>query len=311
MNLNQNNSSPGTYLALSGAVFFWGLSFVATKIALESFSTFTLIFVRLALAACLLLLLMKHFGLPSFSRKEHFKVFLTALFEPGLYFIFETVGLQHTSAPKAALIIATIPLAVTAFAAMFLRERTSMAGLAGIGISLVGIAVLVVGDPQFSWDLRGSLMGDLLMFGAVISAAVYIVCARDLGQRHSALQITGMQIIYGAIFYAPAFLWELPDVNWSAFSGRSLIALIYLTLFATVAAFLCYNYALTQISASRASLFINCIPLVTAVAAWILLGEKLTLMQVSGGVLVLVAVCLTNLSAFRSQSRRKLGESVA
>jgi len=299
-----------TYLALTGAVIFWGLSFVATKIALESFPTFTLIFIRFALASCMFLALMLHFGFPRFTRKEHGKLLLMSLFEPGLYFIFETVGLQHTTAPKAALIIATIPIAVTILGTIFLNERASMASITGISISFVGIAVLIVGDPQFSWDLGGALLGDLLIFGAVISAAAYTVCARDVGQNHSALEITGIQCVYGVIFFTPAFLWELPGMNWSAVSGHAMGSLAYLTVFATIGAFLCYNYALTKIAASRASIFINCIPVVTALGAWVVLGEKLTPLQTAGGLLVLTAVCVANLPVFRTVPR-ELEESVA
>ena len=306
----EQNNSVKVYLALAMTVIGWGLSFVATKIALESFPTFTLVFARFGLASCLFGILLIRSGFPSFSRKEHAKVFLTAFFEPGLYFIFETIGLQYTTAPKTALIIATIPIAVTVFAAIFLGERTPLIRAMCIGISLVGIAILVVGDPNFSWNLGGTLFGDLLICGAVISASFYIICARDLGRRHSALDITSLQIFYGAILYAPAFLWELPGITWGAITGRSVIAMIYLTVFATVIAFICYNYALTQISASRASVFINCIPVVTAFGAWILLGETLTPLQAGGGALVLFSAFLTNLPMFQT-SARKLKKSVA
>lgn len=288
-----------TYIALNGAVLFWGLSFVATKMALESFPTFTLVFARFMLASCFFLTLMISKGFPLFSRKEHGKLLLIAVFEPGLYFVFETLGLQYTTAAKASLIIATVPLAVTAFAAILLGERTNAAALGGIVLSLAGITILITGDPQFSWSLKGSLSGDLLIFGAVISAALYMICARDLGKKHSALDITGLQIIYGALLFVPAFLWELPGINWSAITGRSAGALIYLTVFATVAGFICYNYALTQISASRASIFINAIPVVTAVGAAVLLGERLTPTQLCGGAVVLSGVCLANFPGFR------------
>ena len=275
-------------------MLFWGLSFVATKMALQSIPTFTLIFFRFSIATCLLLPWLIHRDRLSFTRKDHFKLFLVALFEPGLYFIFETIGLQHTSAPKAALIIATIPVVVLFAASLLLGERTSPAKLFGTLISVGGISVLVTGDPQFEWNLGGPLLGDLLIFGAVISASLYIICARDLGKNYSAIEITGMQVIYGTLFYAPAFIWELPDIQWSAISTNSIGALVYLTLFATIAAFLCYNHALTKIPASRAAIFINGIPLVTAVGAWVLLGEKLTIIQAGGGLLVLGAVYLTN-----------------
>ena len=291
------------YMALNLSVLFWGFSFIATKIALESFLTFTLVFARFSMGACLFLALMAGRGFPHFTLRDHGKVLLTALFEPGLYFVFETIGLQHTTAPKAALIIATIPVVVLVFAAVVLRERTRMGGIFGMGISLAGIAVLITGDPEFTWTLGGQVLGDLLIFGAVVSAALYIVCARGLGQNHSALDFTGMQIIYGALLYAPAFLWELPRVAWLGISARSLGALAFLTIFATVGAFLCYNYALTKVPATRAAVFINGIPVVTALGAWVILDEKLTLVQAFGGVMVLAGVCLTNLPGIHTVPR--------
>ena len=101
-----------TYGALIAVAVFWGLSFVATKIALETFPTFPLVFIRFFVASIFFLVLLLWKGFPKFSRRDHGKLFLTALFEPGLYFVFETIGLQHTTAPKAALIIATVPVAV-------------------------------------------------------------------------------------------------------------------------------------------------------------------------------------------------------
>ena len=288
---------------MMAVVVFWGLSFVATKIALETFPTFTLIFIRFSMAAFFFFLLMLSRGFPKFSGRDHTRIFLTALFEPGLYFLFETIGLQYTSAPKTALIIATIPVAVLIFAFLFIGEQPSVTSILGIVLSLIGISILVVGDPQFSWQLGGSLLGDLLIMGAVITAALYMVCVRNLGKEHSALDITVFQMIYGALLYAPLFFWELPAVHWSAISSRSIVALSYLTIFATCAAFLFWNFALTQLPAGKASVFINGIPVVTAIGAWILLGETLTMLQICGGILVLTAVCLTNFPAPKANDR--------
>lgn len=293
----------GAYGALVAAILFWGLSFVATKIALESFTTFTLIFARFFLASCLLAAMMRHRGLPRLPGKDHAKIFLTALFQPGLYFTFETIGLQHITAPMAALIIATVPLAVLGAAFLFLGERSTPGSLLGTGLSMAGIVILVTGDPQVTWTLSGRLLGDLLVFGAVISAALYMVCVRHLGRERSALEITVMQFIYGTILFVPAFFLELPHMQWAAVSGRSLLALVFLALFATLGGFLCYNHALTRIQASRAAIFINGIPVVTAFGAWAIIGETLTPVQIGGGLLVLCGVYAANRLGVRLRIR--------
>jgi drug/metabolite transporter (DMT)-like permease len=273
------------------------LSFVATKVALETIPPFTLVFARFCMAAVIFLLMRQGRTWPTFHRRDHVKMLLLALFEPCLYFIFETVGLQHTSAPKTALIIATIPVVVVALGALVLGERTGAVSIAGILLSFCGIAILVIGDPAFGWSLDGSLLGDLLIGGAVISASLYMILARDLSRTYASLEITFVQIVYGAVFFFFPFVWELPDLQWSVITMQSVVAVSYLTLFATVGAFMCYNFALSQVPASRAAVFINGIPVVTAIGAWALLNERLTGIQMGGGALVLVAVFLTNLPA--------------
>jgi len=283
-----------TYSGLTLSVIFWGLSFVATKIALETIPVFTLIFIRFFLSSAFFGSLILKRGFPRFSPDGHRLVLITAFFEPVLYFMFETKGLQYTSAPKASLIIATIPLVVLLLAGFVLKERVRAAGFLGIVISLIGIWFLITGANDFSWDFQGAMIGDLLIFGAVISAAIYIICARHLGKKYSSMEITTMQTLYGTLFFMVPFVWEFPRVQWYLISGRSVAALAYLTIFATIAAYLFYNHALTKIPAARASVFINGIPLVTIVGAWYLLEETLTLVQVGGGFLVLTGIFFTS-----------------
>ena len=80
------NEELKTYIALNAAIIFWGLSFVATKIALESIPLFTLVFARFSLAFCFLLIFLIRRGFPEFTGKDHVNMFLIAMFEPGLYF---------------------------------------------------------------------------------------------------------------------------------------------------------------------------------------------------------------------------------
>jgi len=284
-----------TYAGLFLSVIFWGLSFVATKIALETIPVFTLIFGRFLLGFFFFGLVSLKVGFPRFTSGDHRLFLLTAFFEPGLYYIFETKGLLYTSAPNVSLIIATIPLVVLVLAAFILNEKVKRTSIMGIFISLIGIWFLITGVPDFSWDLKGALKGDLLIFGAVLSASAYIICAHHLGKKYSSLEITTMQTLYGTVFFTLPFLWEFPKVQWSMISGHSLGALLYLTIFATIAAYWFYNHALTKIPAARAAVFINGIPLVTAAGAWFLLGESLTPLQAFGGMLVLIAVFINSL----------------
>ena len=283
-----------TYIALALAVLFWGLSFVATKIALQSFPPFCLIFLRFLTAGIFFTFLLLRTGFPAITWKNLKPLLFLAVFQPGLYFTFETVGLQHTSATKASLIIATIPIVVLLLSMLFLKERVRTLNVIGIIVSIFGMALLIFGGS--SHEMGGTLLGDALILGAVLSASMYMILTRRLGEFFSSIQITGMQIIIGAILFFPAFLYTLPRVQWQSVTGDAIIAVIALTIFATIGAFLCYNYALTKIPASRVSVCINGIPLVTACGAWILLGEQLAPLQFLGGAIVIAAVYLANVS---------------
>lgn len=282
-----------TYIALLLAVLFWGLSFVATKVALQSFTPFCLIFFRFFTASFFFLFLFWRTGFQPLTKKEVYSLMLLAVMQPGLYFTFETIGLQYTSATKTSLIIATIPVVVLSLSALLLKERVRAINLLGIMLSLAGVGLLVFGSAGQA-ELEGMLIGDLLVFGAVLSASAYMIMARRLGASIPSRQITGMQIIFGAILFFPAFLYDLPRFNPKAVTSEALLALVGLTLFATIGAFLCYNYALTKIPAARASVCINAMPVVTACGAWLLLGESLTVVQFCGAGIVLFAVFLAN-----------------
>lgn len=283
------------YAALVAAMFLWGFAFIGTKIALLSFSPIALMFYRFAIAAVLFFLYFLIKGFPRFTRKQHFQLFIISFFEPGLYFALETYGLRLTSASKGSLIIASVPIAVLILSRIFLKEKISIRGAAGIVLSILGIAVLVLGGNARDILANSSLFGDLLVLGAAVAAACYILLARDLGRSVSAVGITGFQVFYGAAFFAPFYFFGKGQA--SPVLPASVLALGFLAVGATIGAFLSYNYALGRISASRASIFINGIPVVTALGAWIILGETLTPLQILGAAVVIAAVYLTSFSS--------------
>ncbi len=290
------------HLALLATTLLWGLSFVGTKLALLSFAPFTLMFFRFALASVFFLLLFAVKGFPRISKKGHFKLLSLSFFHPVLYFISETYGLRLTSASEGSLIIALVPVAVAALSRIFLGERLRARALAGIALSIVGIGVLVLGGGRDAGASGSSLLGNMLILGAVVSAAVYIVLARDLTQEVPSWGITGFQVFYGTAFFG--LLYLLGPKSAAPVLPASIGAVIFLAIGATIGAFLSYNYALSKVSATNAAVFINGIPVVTAVGAWIILGERLSAVQLLGAALVILAVSITS-----SSSERIAGES--
>ena len=282
------------YSALILTVLFWGSSFVAVKIVLQSIPPSAYMFLRFTAASLVFIFILYKKDSIKLGLKNHLKLATVAFFEPGLYFILETAGIQRTSASSASIIIGAVPAVVALSAFLFLKEKIGPKSWIGIVMSVTGITLLTLFDRS-AGSSDSTLTGNILVFLAVISAAGYMVTVRKVAPQFNTLQITGWQIIYGALFFLPFFLKDLGTISWSAMTPASLGALAFLVIFATLTAFVCYNFALTKIPASKAAMFINGIPLVAVVVSALVLKETITFIQIAGGLVIISGVTLANL----------------
>ncbi len=297
-----------TYIALALAVLFWGSSFPATKMVLRGFPPMAYVFLRFAGASIFFALFLLRRRRP-LSRRTHAKLALMALFEPVLYFAFESIGMQFTSASSASIIIAAVPAVVALLAGIFLAERLSFREWCGVVLSVLGVVLLAAFDDNPDYA-SSSLTGNLLILGAVFSAALYMIIARHLSTEVTTMELTSYQVVYGGIIFFPIFLLRLPAVQWEAVGPESILALLFLIIFATLVAFFSYNFALSRITASRAAVFLNGIPVVSVLVSATLLGERLGELQLIGGAVVIIGVTMTNLrrsSRSRRRAERKRG----
>ncbi len=277
---------------LALAVLFWGLSFVGIKIALGDGAAgglppLVLLAIRFSIGALAfgpLLLKRRAWAWPLGT---HARVLAMAACLPGAYFVLETYAVSLTSASKAALIAACIPVSVLLLGSVLQRRRPGGRVLLGTAVALAGVAGLVLGDGAAVGSLNP---GDGLMLLAVLAAAGYMLQADRLGQVLGAEAVTAAQMVWGAVFFLPLGVWQGGDLAWQSIPAAAWIATLCLALFPTLGAFWAYNIALTRLEAGRASLGINLVPLVAALGAWAMLGESLTLRQGLGGATILAGV---------------------
>ncbi len=297
----ENKHSPLTvYIALTVATFFWGSSFPAVKIVLSGFTPVAYVFLRFTGASLLFGLLM----IRRFRRlpwRVHLKLLLMALFQPTLYFLFESIGMLYTSASSASMIIAALPGIAALLAGFFLKERMNFRQWAGVLLSVLGVLLLAGFDDNPTYS-ESSLLGNTLVLIAVVAASMYMIVAGHLSADLSAVEITFYQVFYGMVLLFPVFLLRVSSIEWGQLNLPALGALVYLILAATLVAFLAYNYAIAGIGVSRAAVFLNGVPVVAIAISMVLLGEKLGVLQLIGGLIVVSGVTLTNLHR-RGRSR--------
>jgi len=281
------------YAALLGTTTAFGFSFVATKFALRGFEPLLIALLRFSLAGAILFLLWRlRGGRERLSRRELARLAALGFVSLTVYFTFENLGIARTSASDAAILIGAIPIFVSVLNVFTLHERNSGAEWTGILLSFAGVVALIELGARGAGG--STLLGNLLVLGASLAAAVYNVAARRLLVTRSALFVTTFQNLFGALFMLPLAVAEALLVGVRSPTAQATGAVAYLVLACSVCGYLLLNYGLRFIEASKASVFINLTPVVAVAAAYVLLGERFTAGQLVAAVVVVAGVWLAN-----------------
>ena len=303
MSLSGNRTQYVAVIALIISMIIWSVSGIAIKHALIVLPPFTMIVMRFVPAVILMFLIgiirRKHslFCLQKMELKD-LPFFLIAGFcQPFLYYMLETYAYDALHSPTIAeTLLSTSPLLSPIFAALMLRERITGNNIFGIIVSTVGVFVLTLAGAQ-NYSI-GSYWGVLLAFAAVSSAVMSAVMMRKTPMKYSSLSFVFYTQLISLFFFLPIwFIKEGPQVfdngQWTMDNGQFVTALwsvAYLTVFASVTAFILFCYALRQIGVTQANAFNNIRPAFTALWMFLFFGEHLPLVKWIGMGLIIIGL---------------------
>ena len=287
----KSSSMVRVYGALIAAMAIWGLSFLAIKDIIGTVPVFSLLFTRFLMATVLLGILglaRKSLRLP---KRELMTLAGLSILSPVGYFLFETYGVVYTQPSHVAVIIATIPIAVYLIAFARKQERLTWRRAAGILIAYSGILIIIGWGKN---EAGASLLGDLLVLGAVLCAASRTTLIKDALRRATPLQLTFYQFFFSLFVFGPLALTE--GIGWiGQVTTITLLELLFLGVFCSAVAFLFMHYALVHLSATQVAVSANLVPIITLVAEIGLLGAILTIPKALGMAITLSGVLLTQL----------------
>lgn len=294
------------YGAIVLAMIFWSVSFIWTRVAIESFQPVTLISLRLLIASVLLFVVSKLAGKFQKIRKADIKWFvLLAFFEPYMYYIGETYGLTMVESTLASVIVSTIPLFAPILAYFLLKEKIGWANVLGILVSLTGV-FFVIYEP--GGGFAANPLGVSLLFLAVFSAICYTTTLRKISSHYSTINIILYQSVIGLVFFIPTFfITDFSTIGTLRVSTESLGALLMLSVFASVIAFVLFAAVVRKIGVAKTNVFVNLIPVFTAVFAWWFLNEQLTWLKISGIVIVVSGLFVSQVSKVKFNLKRIRG----
>lgn len=276
--------------------FFWGGTFIAGRALAGHVAPFSAAFLRFAVAAVFLLLfLLRAEGrIPALRKRQAVPILILGMTGVFAYNYFFFKGLQLIEAGRAAVIIANNPIGIALLSALLFKERLSRIQVAGILLSVAG-AVFVVTRGQPAQLLSGGFgVGELLIFGCVLSWVTFSLVGRSVLKTLSPLAA----IFYAALVgTATLFLPACGEGLLSSIGRYRVIdwlAIFYLGFFGTVAGFVWYYDGIKKIGPTKAGLFINFVPVSAVVLAFFVLGEPITPSLFAGTLLVVSGVFLTN-----------------
>jgi drug/metabolite transporter (DMT)-like permease len=275
------------------AVIFWGSSFIATKVALKELSPESIISLRLIIASVFLfitaIVYKKNF---SINLKSHGIIFILALIAV-FHLLIQVTGLKYTTAANTGWIIGTAPIFMAILAAIFFREKIGLLKISGIIIAMFGLLLLIGKGNITNVDLIEN-KGDLLVLASAFTWGVYSMVNKKISLSYSPLMTILYLFVMMAIIIIP-FNLNAASVNSVVhLSLNGWISILFLGLFCSGIAYVIWAYSLRDLESAKVGAFLYFEPLVTVLAAWILLSESITVLMILSGAIITLGVVLVN-----------------
>ena len=275
-------------IALVITLLPWASAFAGIRAGLEGYSPGALVLLRFLVASAGLIIYARitHMRLPIL--RDLAALFLLGFLGITVYQVCLTFGEQSVSAGTASFLVATVPCFTALLAFFFLKERLSLLGGLGIIISFVGVAIISFsGKGGFSFT-----PGTLLIVLASFSESIAFIMQKRFLHKYTGLELATYMMWAGTVFmlvFLPELLRELPGATL-----MPTLSIIYLGLFPAAISYVAWSYTLARVSASVATSFLNLSPVLALLISWLWLHEVPVLLEIVGGVVVIVGVLIVN-----------------
>lgn len=272
------------------AVFIWSFNIAVTRYVAEFISPVSISFYRWLLA----FLILTPFMLPKVWKNRniilpHLKqLAVLSAFGMALYQGLAYTAAKHTTATNMGIINAFIPVFTIFVSWIILRDRPNRFAIIGSGLSFFGL-LYVMGQGDLGRILQlGVHWGDLLMIAAVFFYAFYGVFLKKWQLKLVLLESLYVQIAFSLLYHLPFILW----LGLDSLNSQNVMSVAYAGIFPSLIAPLVWMMAVQKIGPNRTSIFMNLMPVFTAVIAYFWLAEGWTMAHSMGGLVILLGILL-------------------
>lgn len=221
-----------------------------------------------------------------------------------VYLLIGLIGLDYTTAFSNSLLLATAPL----FAGLILwglrRESIERLQWLGMGLAFVGVAIFVWEKARTG--LQAASLGDLISLAAALGFAIYTVTNKRLLARHSQVVVMTYTLTIGSIPALAISIPSLPGQDWSQVTLLGWGALMWTIAIGVYLAWTLWNWVLAHMDATRTTVFLYLVPVVSGLFSWFFLGEHFGRLKIIGGFVILAGLILARLKGKTQEVRTRL-----
>ncbi|EDL65519.1 DMT family transporter [Bacillus sp. SG-1] len=288
------NSKMAASLYAGMAIFFWGVSFVSAKVVLDKLDPFTLVTFRFGIGAVFLLMIVLLNGERMRFPLNYFPhLFILAILGTFCHQLLQTTSLIFIDASSAGWLISVTPVFTVFLSMIFLHEKMNFRKAIGIITAIIGVFMVTTAGAENRFEF-GLNFGFFLMLLSTLNWAVYTVLLKSLKIPLRPTVLTFYITLIGFIVSTPFIIrnhgWErLPDLSTVEWGH-----LIFLGVFVSGTGYWFWAKSLEVLQASQAGVLMYLEPIVTFLAAIIILHEKAMMMSIAGGLIIIAGVAAVN-----------------
>ena len=280
---------------------------IAARYAVQQITPFNLAFFRFLVATTLLTSIF-------IFKKKSFKIdkadiglflFLGALVIPinQTCFLF---GVKYANASHSGVFYAAIPLFVY-ITSIFLKSDTfSGKKLFAISMTIVGI-LIIFWENIFVTGKQNFIVGDILLFFAVYSWALYLVLSKKMVEKYGTLKTSTIAFIIGLIMFSPIYAFDAKNLDVNSITPGGYLAFFHLSVIVAFGGYFVYTYSTKIINTSTLTTLTNTSPIITIVFSYLLLGEELSTYFMIGAFITIIGVFIAQRTSRKLEKAALVG----
>lgn len=281
----------------------WGYLWVTIKIGLDEIPPLFFTSLRLIIGGVVLVVVQLIRRKEIWPRKKEWKPFIIlSLFMCVGYYALSTYGMQYVSSGISSVLVYTMPIIVTVLAHYFLAEHLTLNKIIGLIAGLIGL-IFVIGDQIFHLSWNASLLGEIIILVSAFFWACTNLYTKKVGHAHDKIKMTIWQIsIGGIITLIISLVTEPTEISNIHLTTPAMLALLYNGILGSAVAFVTWNWILSKIDASVASITLMSVPLLGLFFGWLQLNEKISSNVLIGAIFICIGILFSSIKSRKKTS---------